>query len=199
MLLQMSPPAARAFSALLLSALLLAASACTNQSPSPNAAPGLRIEPTKSQYRAGEPVVLSVTLTNRTNRSCRLSRQPAGAVVFSSLTRDSQPVLPTLLRASYIAGFQDFLAAALVEVGPGQSLSMKLASQTQPSVDGRAALETSTLDSGNEESLLVWPVDRAGSYRLTAAYTFPSFAERPADVCPGQTDWVSASFAVAAT
>jgi hypothetical protein len=184
--------------AILLSVSALLATGCTKDRGSNHATPGLRVEASKGRYRQGEPVVLSLTVTNRSDRSCRLSRIPAGAIVFSSVTRDGQPVLPTLARATYIAGFQDLLASALMEVGAGQSLSMRLTSEANPSVQGRPALETSALDSGNEESLLIWPLDQPGDYKVSAAYVFPAFASRMADVCRGQTDWVLTGFGVAA-
>jgi hypothetical protein len=170
--------------------------ACSHTAGSARPALGLRVSPGKARYGPGEPVVLSLVLTNHAGTACRLSRIPAGAVSLRSLTRDGQPVLPTLARATYIAGFHDVLVAALTTAAPGKIVSMSVVSRPNPSAGGRAAVETSSLDSDDEESLLVWPVDRPGRYQLTASYLLPALGSGFTDLCRGQSNWDTTAFTV---
>ncbi len=188
----------------LLAGALMAGGACKVSPPKPapsrpagSAGIGLRIAPSKALYRSGEPIVLSLLLTNRTAESCHLSRVAAGAVTILSLTRDGTAITPVLSTGSYLDGFASFLAANLVAVAPGASQTVSLASELNPATGGRAALRTASLGSNDQAALAFWPVDQVGHYTLTASYLLPPLPRAPIDRCGVSANTVSVSFSVA--
>jgi hypothetical protein len=157
---------------------------------------GIRLVPSRPEYRDGEEVAISIILTNRETRACRMSRGPEGTITILSLTRDGIPIVPSLTTATYIDGFSRSLLATLMPVTPGASRSLLLTSVPDGVTDGRSALPTSELDGNDEATLSFWPVDQPGHYTLTADYLLPPLAGPPTGLCPTFGGPASTSFTV---
>jgi len=199
-----------------LAGTLLAAAACTKSKPNPGPTepPGhggmaMTITSTKAAYARGEQIALSVVLTNSTQRECRVSRVAEGGLTLVSLTRDGNPIAPTLVHGSYVGGFSEFLAANLVPLAPGASLTVAWTSEGGSSEQDRAALRTSTLDTLDRTLLGFWPVGEPGGYALSARYVPPILPAAPtatptptptatpaADMCAASSAPAQATFTV---
>jgi hypothetical protein len=157
---------------------------------------GIQLAPSKTEYRKGEQIVISIVLTNREAKACRMSRVTEGAVTVLSVNRDGTSLPPVLMTGEYISGFTSFLVPNLVMVSPGDSLSLLLVSDSDPATGDRAALQTSTRSVSDEASLAFWPVDQSGHYTLTASYLLPPLIGAPPDLCPPSGGPVSTKFTV---
>jgi hypothetical protein len=183
--------------------LMVVSAGCTRAKPKPNPVPlpgtsglTMRVIPTKQEYSNGEPVVLHVEITNGQPAACRASRVPEGAVVFVSVTRDGQAVIPGDSVGSPIDGMAAHIRANLVSLAPKASLGFDMIARRELSVDGRHALSTSTLDIGDQAALMFWPVDEPGRYELSARYILPPLPDTPADICRASGDPAKATFVV---
>jgi hypothetical protein len=188
----MRPAAA---TALLLAAVLAANAGCTKGKPATGGV-AVRLSPAKATFAHGEPVTLSLVLDNRTGKACRAGGVPEGVVKVVSLTRDGAAVTAVQSTADYIDGFATFLAANLVPVAPGRSLSLSLTSRPHATDAARTGLESSELDANGQAAVAFWPVDQAGRYTLTVSYLVPPLPGEPGDLCAVAPTAVSASFTV---
>ncbi|MGO1053280.1 VWD domain-containing protein [Crossiella sp. CA198] len=142
----------------------------------------------QSRGVGGGPGELTMTVTNRGERPCKLAATPAGTVEVLSVTRDGQPVEPEFIQTAYHAGFDAMFAAATREVAPGQSLSF-------PLTEG-GALDTVTPVPGGGLGAH-WALEQAGRYAVTAAYRMPRDVEiGEGSVCAGAGAPVTAALAV---
>lgn len=183
-------------SAILVTVVLILVAACTTVATPPQAGPDLQITSFKPQYARGEPVVLSIILTNRGTSPCRMSGVTDGALTIRSMSRDGSPVLPMLAGADYLDGFEHYVVSNLKNVVAGGSVSLPLVTQPGSAIAGPAGFEMFTGDIFNGADVSSWPVDRPGQYVLTAIYLLPPLADAPADVCRGASGPVSVSFSV---
>jgi hypothetical protein len=189
-----------AVAAALTGALLAAACTSPRPKPGPTDPPprdgiGITITSVKSEYRRGEPIALSVVLTNGRSSACRISRVAEGSVAILSLTRDGNPVAPVLVNGDYLGGFTEFLGANQVPLAPGASITVPWTSDGGTSPGNPAALPTSTMDTLDRALIGYWPVAEPGRYEVSARYT-PSLAGGSADACPGSSQPAQVTFAV---
>ena len=192
----------RVVAASVLAGILVAGTGCTRTTskPKPNSGHGksgvvMKITPAKPEFAAGEPIVLSIELTNGEEGPCRVSRVPEGALSLVSLTRENEAVAPGFGYGSYIDGMASFLRSNLVPLAPGASLFMEIKSDRDNAMEKRLVLETSTLDALDETALMYWPVDARGRYSLSARYV-PSVPDAPTDLCRASGEPVQVAFTV---
>jgi hypothetical protein len=149
-------------------------------------APTLTVTSAKGNYAVGEPVALTFAVTNTGANPCQVAAFPDGSITFTGLTRDGQPVAPTLSPVRYAEGYDAALLGQLKLLAPGQQVSFGA-----QNLDG--SIETvSPLPSGSAISAQ-WPVSEPGRYELSAVYAMPPIAK---DVCPGALGPATVSFSV---
>jgi len=142
----------------------------------------LKLAVSKPQYAPGEPVVLSIAVSNSGAESCRVSRVADGFVSIVSLTRDGVALTPIITSGDYINGFTAFLTSNLVSLAPKASRSLSLASAPAYGADKAMALEAASLDAKDTAALAIWPVDRPGRYEIAIRYIAPPLPGA-ADLC----------------
>jgi hypothetical protein len=120
-------------------------------------------------------------------------RVPEGALAVVSATRDGGALVPGFSTGTYIDGFAAHLRRNLIQLDPGASVSYELASDRSAVMNGRAALETSTLDASNQSNSGYWPVDEPGSYALDARYLPAAVSDT---LCRASGDPVGVTFTV---
>ena len=190
------------FLAITAASLMTQAAGCTATS-TPQANPGgsksiMTATAGKARFGAGEPVVVTVTVTSREKAACRMAGVPDGVVTIASVTRDGAPVVPALSEGQYIDGFNAVITGNSVSVDPGKAVSMALTSESpDTAAAGSAAVLTSSVQAGNDgASIARWPVGRPGTYVVDLAYRMPP-VKLPSAACAVSADPVSVSFAVA--
>jgi hypothetical protein len=182
-------------------ATLMAGCTGKKHQPSPTPRPGtagvsVKITPSKPEYAPGEPVVLTIELTNNEPKACRVSKIPDGAIAVVSLTRDGTAVAPTLSSGDYPDGFASFLRANQAQLAPNVSASLVLRSEENTAVDGRPALDTSTMDGQDGSTLVFWPVDTAGRYALAIRYVPTELTDAAGNACQASGEPASTEFTV---
>lgn len=189
------------FPAMTAACLMTQAAGCTATS-TPQANPGetksvMTATAGKARFGAGEPVVITVTVTSREKAACRMAGVPDGVVAIASVTRDGAPVVPAVSEGEYIDGFNAVITGNSVPVDFGKAVSMTLTSESPDTAAGSAAVLTSSVQAGNDgASILRWPVGRPGAYVVDLAYRMPP-VKLPSAACAVSADPVSVSFAVA--
>ncbi|PWR07377.1 hypothetical protein DKT68_19305 [Micromonospora acroterricola] len=164
--------------------------------PSPTAAApvGLTVAASQPAYRVGEQINLRLKLVNNRDAGCRLSRVPDGTVTVLSLTRDGEPVAPTVGGAAYYRDFTAYLVENLVPVPPRGSVELTLGSDPQSPIG--AALTTSAPDGRGGATVTWWPVDQPGAYRLGLGYLRAPLRGVPADPCAATVEQGTVAFEV---
>lgn len=159
-------------------------------SPAP-AAEDLTLQGVASQaeYTAGQPVVLTFTVTNGSGRECAVAALPDGALTITAVSRDGAALEPALAPASYLDGLENLMLAGLAPAATGTGPQVEVGSA------GRGALRSVTW-SPDGGVLARWPVDQPGEYAVTAVYAYPQLPGRPAGVCTGTTAPVTVAFTV---
>lgn len=182
-------------------ALLLMATTvgCRRSRPAPSptgaaASVGLTVRANQPTYRVGERVSLRLKLVNNRDAECQLSRVPDGAVTVLSMTRDDSAVAPTVGGAAYYRDFAAYLVENLVRVPPRGSVELTLDSDPQSPVG--AALTTSAPDGRGGATVLWWPVDQPGAYRLVLGYLRAPLRGVPTDACAATAEQGTVAFEV---
>ncbi|MGQ5264523.1 hypothetical protein ACTWLT_27610 [Micromonospora sp. ZYX-F-536] len=160
----------------------------------PAATVGLTVGPSQPTYRVGEQISLRLKLVNNRDAECRLSRVPDGAVTVLSLTRDGEPVAPTVGGAAYYRDFTAYLVENLVPVPPRGSVELTFGSDPQSPIG--AALTTSAPDGHGGAAVTWWPVDQPGAYRLVLGYLRAPLPGVPADACAATAEQGTVAFEV---
>jgi hypothetical protein len=168
----------------------------SSQWPAGAADVGLTVTPSKASYAKGEPVQLTVVVTNRRSTACRLDRIPDGSLTILALSRDGTAVVPGLTTATFVDGFATFVQGNLVEVAPGASLTQTLVSTPDPTGDDESALPTSTTDVADQGALEYWPVDQPGDYAVSVGYTLAAPPTDPNAACLASGTAADARFTV---
>ena len=156
---------------------------------------GLELLVSKPTYAAGEQIVITVKLTNKSSVPCKMIQLTEGTVTIGSMTVNGKPVVPEMTTRTYINGMTEWLLSNLVVVTPGGSVSVPWVSQTWSS-KVHDTLQTFTLARFDMADMAVWPVKQPGVYKLTVNYAVPLLDERaPKDLCRF-TDTASIGFIV---
>lgn len=188
--------------------LALTLAGCTLIQPEPTSTGGapadgtadvaLTVSPSKTAYSPGDPVVLSVQVTNKRTGPCRLDKIPAGSLTILSLLRDGVAVAPRITTANFIDGFATFIQGNLVSVAPNASLTQTLASEPDPTNDDEAALQVSTMDVFNQAAVAYWPVDQPGHYSISVGYALAAPPTSGTAACLASGDGATTTFTVSA-
>ena len=134
---------------------------------------GVAVSPAKSGYAAGEPITLTVTVTNRGAAACRLATAPDAVVQVIRLTRDGQHVTPQFARAYYDSGFDTRVARSERDLAPGASTTFTVAGL---GAGDAQSLVTAAGTTGGSAVAAWWQVGARGRYELTAQYSAPRVA-----------------------
>jgi hypothetical protein len=156
----------------------------------------LTATPSKAAYAQGEPVVLSIQVTNKRGSACRLDKLPAGSLTILSLLRDGVAVVPRLTSTTFIDGFSSFIQGNLVSIAPDASLTQTLTSEPDPTGADGAALAVSTMDLFNQASVAYWSVDQPGHYTISVGYALAAPPGDGSAACLASGDPASTTFAV---
>lgn len=178
-------------------ALLTGCSGSHRSAPSSTAGGvGLVVASSKSQYGRGEPVTVSITVTNANDRECRLSKLPQGVVTIVSVTRDGTPLAPQIGTARFYVSFSAAVAANLVTVAAGKAVQMSLASEINPATGAGNALVTYSADGRGGATLAAWTIDAVGHYQLSISYLRPPLPNLPGDSCSASSAPATVQFTV---
>jgi hypothetical protein len=165
----------------------------------PGAATAMTAAATRSAYKQGEQVVITVTLANHGSTSCHLPGAPDGVVTIGSMTRDGVPVTPVLSEGDYVNGFTALIAANAVVVDPKKATTVTLASTAGAGASARAALPSSTLTTNDRAAFARWPVGQPGAYVVSLSYRMPPIQLPMPPACQIPAARVSVSFTISGT
>jgi hypothetical protein len=158
---------------------------------------GLDISSAQSTYAPGTDIQLTFRVTNNTATSCQVSTIPDGAVLFTTVTRDGNPVPWQSSSAEYRAGYGDMLAANLTTLQPGghADITVRAVASTDPAK--AVPLRTVSPLPTSEGLVTAWQLGPTGRYTVSADYAVP----RPpgSSVCAGATGTASVAFTVGTT
>ena len=166
------------------------------------AAPGdaplaLEVRPAHSANRAGEPVRLTVSVTNRSDAACGLSKAAEGTVQITSVRRDGQELVPVLTRSFHADGLGGAIRAGMVEVAPGLTVELTLAGVRIAGGDpGSVVLRSVTAAPDGAAMDTLWPIGSPGRYEVTAGYAVPP-VEGAITPCVGAAAAQTVSFTMA--
>lgn len=134
---------------------------------------GLDLRTSTPRYAPGEPVRLTLAVTNDTGAACALATVADGTVQVTSVRRDGRELTPALGRSFYGDGIAAAATAGTVTLAPGQSVTVPLVGVRVHDGDGDDAVVlrsvTATPDGGGLDTR--WPVGAAGRYEVTASWT----------------------------
>ncbi|WFE93180.1 VWD domain-containing protein [Micromonospora sp. WMMD987] len=183
--------------------VVLVAALASGSAPAPaHAGPagaglGLELRTVAPRYLPGEPIRLTLAVTNATGATCALATVADGTVRVTSVRRDGQDLVPALGRSFYGDGIAAAATAGPATVEPGGTATVSLVSvRTQDGADAGAVVLRSvaaTPDGGGLDTR--WPVGAPGRYEVTAAYTALPVTGLD-DTCTGATALRTVSFTV---
>lgn len=130
---------------------------------------GLTVTAPRS-VKAGDPLALTLTVTNQTGAPCSLSTETDGTVGLE-VRRDGVRQFPDIGAAKYVQPLSQVITHDSRVVAPGASVTMALAGAPE-TADGGQALETVSLQSGYAVSAL-WSLDQPGRYTFGVTYAMP--------------------------
>lgn len=155
----------------------------------------LAVAAAKESYAAGEPIMLTLTLTNAGDAGVCLSNTTAGTVALTSVTKDGAPVTTRTAPSYFLAPLGDMMQSALTEVAPGDTMTLSLTSSEDPGL-GAAALSASALDDTRAMTTF-YDVSAPGAYSVEVTYAYPGEPSAEcAEVLKSATAPATATFTV---
>ncbi|MEV6797237.1 VWD domain-containing protein [Micromonospora rifamycinica] len=134
---------------------------------------GLELRTAAPRYLPGEPIRLTLAVSNTTGATCALATAADGTVQVTSVRRDGHELVPALGRSFYGDGIAAAATAGTATVEPGATVTVPLVSvRTHDGADAGAVVLRSvaaTPDGGGLDTR--WPVGAPGRYEVTAGYT----------------------------
>ena len=152
--------------------LVLALSMCicnTGCPPAKNVT--LTADSAKTVYATGEPIDISLTLTNTGTSVVNLSRLLDGNITISSLTRNGAVVPAASEDIRYEMDLATILKDSVVAVNPGQDVSIRLTSYSYDKLGGQV-LRTVKYQPSDRHKALLRQVNQPGSYNLALVYKY---------------------------
>jgi len=149
----------------------------------------------KDSYAPGEPITLTLTLTNTGTDAVCLSETPDGGVQLTSVTVDGADVRERKTEASYITSLSDIIASKLRSIAPGETMEITLTSEIDAGLGSEAFYHTELDDISG--ILEFYDVGAPGIYRIEVSYDYQG---KESDTCPdilkGSTNTATVSFTV---
>ncbi|MGI8329947.1 VWD domain-containing protein [Actinomadura scrupuli] len=139
------------------------------------------------------PVRLDFRVTNTGRTPCRAVRVADGALAITAMTLDGEPVRPTITMRDYLVPLATIRERTAVTLAPGAS--MPLGVRAFP-VRGRAMLPSVSWSETDPYLATLWPVDRPGTYRLTARLA-PPLGDPSSGGCENPSGDATVTFTVA--
>ncbi|MDQ6616397.1 MAG: type III secretion system effector protein [Actinomycetota bacterium] len=167
--------------------------------PAAHAAGGpvaLTITPDQPSYTPGQPVTLTLQLTNNGSTPCQASDLVDGNVVLDSYLRNGSPVPEPSSLIRYDDSLSSLILHSLHTINPGSSLSLVWTTTTNELTGGQAFMEVPFPGD------VIGPVDfldaaTPGNYVLQAHYQLPPpITLLPPDSCSVSSNVATASFTV---
>ncbi|WP_315097285.1 VWD domain-containing protein [uncultured Cellulomonas sp.] len=151
----------------------------------------LHVATDAASYALGQPVVLTATLTNRTSAPCALPTHGALTLRLDGVTRDDEPVVPTVSTVWLDAGAVTALVASAEPVPDGDAVTLTLPA-VGPAEDGVALGTLHALPTGSAlrtDHVL----DRPGTYRVALRAEVPAVDEA---LCAGTSNTAVAKIVI---
>lgn len=139
------------------------------------------------------PVRLGFRVTNTGRTPCRAVRVADGALAITAMTLDGKPVRPVLTMRDYLVPLATVRERAAVTLAPGASMPLDV--RAFP-VRGRAMLPSVSWSKADPYLATLWPVDRPGTYRLTARLA-PPLGDPSSGGCESPSGDTTVTFTVA--
>lgn len=147
----------------------------TSDAAATSAPIGLTATPEAARYTPGQPITLTVTVTNQSDRPCALAAIADGTVTLG-VTRDGHAEFPAMGAVDYLDGFDSYLASNSQTVAPGAGLTFQLQSavptNAAPNSTSRSLHTVAVIPHGSGVAA-DYPVDQTGSYQFTMTYRMP--------------------------
>ncbi len=157
----------------------------------------LSAAPSKPSYYSGEPIILDLTLTNRSGSAVGLSDMILGNIVLTSIQRDGTRVLTVASNSGFGDGFGPELDTSLVSVPKNGTLKTEWRSSYHDDLAGDALLTSQYTPGQSRGASVFHSLAQPGTYTLTFHYKYPgpttSFS---GPVFKGKTNSVTVTFTV---
>ncbi len=148
-------------------------------------------------YYSGEPIVLDLTLTNRSGSAVGLSGMILGNIVLTSIQRDGTRVLTVVSESSFGDGFGPELDTSLVKVPKNGTLNTEWRSSHHDDLFGDALLTSQYTANESTGASLFHSLAQAGTYTLTFHYKYKGpTSSFSGTVFKGKTNSVTVTFTV---
>ncbi|NUR61631.1 MAG: VWD domain-containing protein [Catenulispora sp.] len=119
--------------------------------------------------KAGDPLTLTLTVTNQTGGPCALSTQAPGTVALT-VQRDGVRQFPDIGGTESVQPLSALISHSSHVVPPGGTVTVSLASTELP--DGVQALESVSASAGYTVAAH-WPLNQPGRYTIGVTYAMP--------------------------
>jgi hypothetical protein len=164
-----------------------------------NSGLGLEISVSSQHYDPGDPVELTMTVTNRGTQPCQLVESATGTVHVLSVKRDGAPVSPSFGSGRFPVGIASSILAKRKTVPAGGSVTFDVVSaQSDRAVDS-AMLHTDDPLAGGAGVAALWPVGRSGQYTVVVQYSVPAVGAADTKPCTGSSNVATTTFSVGDT
>lgn len=147
------------------------------------------------RYDLGQPVPLTLSVTNNTGTPCSLATAPNGALHVTEVVRDGVALEPSLGSAFFTDGLEPELRRSLRATAPGETVSVTADARRYGAGGDPSLLSVDALPGGHGVAGL-WPVGAAGRYVVSATYAVPAISMPGGEVCPGSSDVATVAFTV---
>ncbi len=149
----------------------------------------------KTTYAIGEPVSITMKITNDGISSVCLSETPLGNITFQSVTRDGSPVGTRIAPSYFLTSLTEMVKSKLTDVAPNTSVEIFFTSSYDPGLSSDA-LYTTALDETSGITTF-YDIGKPGEYKIDAVYEYqgPS-SDRCSTVFENKTNSVTVSFTV---
>ncbi|MDI1460810.1 VWD domain-containing protein [Catellatospora sp. KI3] len=158
---------------------------------------GLAVHTAAASYAQGEPILLSLTVTNASGSACGLAAEPDGTVQITSVRRDGQELSPALGRVFYPDGLGSAVIRGTRLVEPGASAQVSLVSLRvhEGTAGGGVVLPAVAATAGGGGVSALWPVGAPGRYEVTMGYAVPVLGGA-VEPCAGAAEAAAVAFTV---
>lgn len=175
--------------------LALVASFALQNNEAPTYSVTLTASTDKQSYNSGDPIVLTVDLTNTGETATCISDTAQGNLAFTSILRDGQPVTSRTVDADFLEALAEFVRVDLESVNPGEKTTIVLTSSYDPGIEAQA-LHTSEIN-GISAMTTFYSVEEPGEYEIQMNYEYSGNDSSDCSaIFQGQTNAATVNFIV---
>jgi len=173
----------------------LMTSGCKRESAAPQGVV-MELVPSKTEYRLDEKIVLTATITNPGNMTCRLMLLPELTVHILAVNRDGNPLVQVWTSRTYLYTFEEFILGNLDQLEPKASKAVNVLGESHAAPGSGVMLDAAPPHPDKSGLIMRWSIDRPGSYTVTARYVQPVGVHLPPNACQASSDPVTSTFTV---